>query len=105
MLLKCGDLLSSGKPAYHLRKFISSVGSSPTFLGEVDMKMLEHFGVVVVGGSKETNGLNIMEHRVELGNIEVVTNTGCFEELLVFMKASKGILQISNGDAVMGGVL
>jgi len=76
---KAGDLFLSGKPAYHLWEFIALIGGTPSVFGKVDMKALKHLCVVVVGSSKEFDGFNVVEERMEFWNIEILLNECCDE--------------------------
>ena len=75
MEFKTGDLFLSGKPLYHLGKFISLIGGSPSFFGKVNVKPFEHLSVVVVGSPKKFDSFNVVEKRMEFRNIEVLLNT------------------------------
>lgn len=50
----------TGYPTSHLRILVAAVGGSPALLCVFDVQPFEHFGIVIVGGTEQGNGIDIM---------------------------------------------
>ena len=103
--MKTEHLFLARKPVYHLGKLVALVAGSPPLLCKVDMKMFKHFGIIVVGGTKELDGLDIVMEGMEFGYIYVVTNA-CIDKVgFVDMEDFQGILHIAKSYIVVCSIL
>ena len=72
--------------AGHLWHLILEVQGFLALLGHINMEMLKHFCVVVICDTKILGGLHIMDYRVKLWFIYVISDSEVNQNMLVFVK-------------------
>jgi hypothetical protein len=80
------------KPKCHLIQEIPLVASSIGFLGIINVQPLGSLSVISVSRATRADGLEVMLHGVELGDIEVLSTLQLHEDLLELVERIKTFL-------------
>ena len=83
------------QPDCHLGIFIPVVRCPVSVLRQVNVEAFRVLCIIIVSRPKELDGVNIVNERVQLWEVEIVPDTEVHEDVFVRMKPFKRLVQKS----------
>jgi hypothetical protein len=72
VILESKHLLLLRKPFYHLGKLVMLVECTPPLLSKINVKLFKHFCVIIVGGAKILDGLDVVDEAMEFWDVKIL---------------------------------